>query len=901
MDSGTAAFMLQMIFQKVTVGTLVRGDRLLVYRIFEYLLERRLEDVKVLGSEFILGFIEAVNAEADPRNLVCVFKLFRQVTKHFELGVLAEDLFEAVACYFPIDFSPPSDNPDSITKEQLVANLEECFAASPLFAKFCLPLLLEKLESNVSGSKADSLSALIACCPVYDAKSVAEHSCAFWYLIRNEVFSNRKELEIQHLEALTALTQSISKDLIHLEDFLTTVYQDCLKYLEESEQKIFQQTSKLLVSVCKASAESSCRVLNTTIPIVLRELKLSSQMTCRQNLMQLVLDLIEAVRTCDMSSEDGNPMSAHKDNIYEVFVSMLTNPSPSLRKTSVFGLARLISLHSVLSEDERCQIAIYLFKLTCIEQDAIVRQECISSLTCLATDFPSVISSVVLPDLLRKLLERNATEEETSACRFSVLIDLLVGVSVGTEIVRQAVPVCVELLNGFTERLSDDSIRADAVQCISGLNAIVSSNLASVECLEFFLQWLLIQCEVLLLRCCQFDDGELYFHRTEDFILGVSRIVRHIIQKLPSSLAESFVSNITKLFLHGDVQHLSSYRDAIQFKVLPLQPEVSAKDFGIVNLLVAAICSVQNQDIVPEIDELMHRLNAIAVSCPDDKVSTLAAKGLAGLVNKANQDNLESFLQKLEWNVSRLLDEDSDAELSSKKKAVILWSWLTKALVLCNNKHQTTFVNQLVDLLGSRLLAEVSADGFRIVVSDFEDILCVESHVISTLMYRQRFFALSLGRLLDGYHANKETYSYLLAISYLIQNVPKQALVPDLPMLMPILVQSLAFEDERLWTPALQTIADLLCTAQDIISQFVDDMLPHLLLITRYKPKMGVRISALSCIHLICLKLPRHKILPNLDAVLRQLRLAMDDDKRAVRKKAAETRIDWSMLGMREN
>lgn len=73
------------------------------------------------------------------------------------------------------------------------------------------------------------------------------------------------------------------------------------------------------------------------------------------------------------------------------------------------------------------------------------------------------------------------------------------------------------------------------------------------------------------------------------------------------------------------------------------------------------------------------------------------------------------------------------------------------------------FFAQLVDLLGSRLLAEVSADGFRIVVSDFEDILCVESHVISTLMYRQRFFALSLGRLLDGYHANKESMNSVLA------------------------------------------------------------------------------------------------------------------------------------------
>lgn len=62
LDSSTAVFMLQVIFQKVTVGTLVRGDRLLVYRIFEYLLERRLEglwkkdrehyaiDVVIVGS-----------------------------------------------------------------------------------------------------------------------------------------------------------------------------------------------------------------------------------------------------------------------------------------------------------------------------------------------------------------------------------------------------------------------------------------------------------------------------------------------------------------------------------------------------------------------------------------------------------------------------------------------------------------------------------------------------------------------------------------------------------------------------------------------------------------------------------------------------------------------------------
>lgn len=86
-----------------------------------------------------------------------------------------------------------------------------------------------------------------------------------------------------------------------------------------------------------------------------------------------------------------------------------------------------------------------------------------------------------------------------------------------------------------------------------------------------------------------------------------------------------------------------------------------------------------------------------------------------------------------------------------------------RIFIVCHKGDSTgIYFAQLVDLLGSRLLAEVSADGFRIVVNDFEDILCAESHVVSTLMYRQRFFALSIGRLLDSYHANKESMNSVL-------------------------------------------------------------------------------------------------------------------------------------------
>lgn len=43
-------------------------------------------DVKTLGSEFVVGVIQAIDSEHDPRNLVCVFTVVRLVAQNFALG-----------------------------------------------------------------------------------------------------------------------------------------------------------------------------------------------------------------------------------------------------------------------------------------------------------------------------------------------------------------------------------------------------------------------------------------------------------------------------------------------------------------------------------------------------------------------------------------------------------------------------------------------------------------------------------------------------------------------------------------------------------------------------------------------------------------------------------------------
>ena len=68
---------------------------------------------------------------------------------NFSLDPFEEDVFEAMSCYFPIDFSPPRGGSLEITKEDLVLGLRNCLSASELFAPLAMPLFIEKLDSDL--------------------------------------------------------------------------------------------------------------------------------------------------------------------------------------------------------------------------------------------------------------------------------------------------------------------------------------------------------------------------------------------------------------------------------------------------------------------------------------------------------------------------------------------------------------------------------------------------------------------------------------------------------------------------------------------------------------------------------------------------------------------------------
>ncbi|KAK2080283.1 hypothetical protein QBZ16_000136 [Prototheca wickerhamii] len=138
------------------------------------LIERQGQNILDANIDLWEPTLAAIDGERDPRCLLLAFQLAKLVAQLYEAqpadsmkaaqlearadGV--EELFDIVSCYFPISFTPPPDNPHGLTRETLAASLADTLVATPLFLPFLMPLLEEKLASSHKQAKLDALDLL---------------------------------------------------------------------------------------------------------------------------------------------------------------------------------------------------------------------------------------------------------------------------------------------------------------------------------------------------------------------------------------------------------------------------------------------------------------------------------------------------------------------------------------------------------------------------------------------------------------------------------------------------------------------------------------------------------------------------------------------------------------------
>ncbi|CAG9464072.1 unnamed protein product [Pedinophyceae sp. YPF-701] len=153
----------------------------------------RLKDAGLNLVDVVSGCIDG---EKDPRCLLEAFQLSKATcslypssAKDLDEGMSESfgDLFDVLACYFPLSFTPPRDDRFRISREDLAAGLQDALAHLPQAAQFVLPLVVEKLTAPLDNARRDAASLLAACAATYPPADMEPFVGAAWAALRSEM------------------------------------------------------------------------------------------------------------------------------------------------------------------------------------------------------------------------------------------------------------------------------------------------------------------------------------------------------------------------------------------------------------------------------------------------------------------------------------------------------------------------------------------------------------------------------------------------------------------------------------------------------------------------------------------------------------------------------------------
>lgn len=917
------------IFKEVHVQSYMQSERYAVYEIISNLTDGYSTELKEIGNDYVYGVITAVDGEQDPRNLLKVFELMHSVIKHgFNVTKFAEEYFDVVGCYFPIDFEPPSNvsgNKAIVTNGQLVKGLRKVLTSSQIFAPYLFPLVIEKIDSDVLSAKVDALETLQESLKVFSSVSLSLYLKPIWVSLHKEavegVSKDTEELTMSLIKDIVNVLSktSQSRDEAVLEKFLQEMIQTCLPCITKNlQEKNVWSSGKLLIAAAEGSIHACSKIVAALLPVLLKLLDNKQAMIAEKRLaMELIVCCLKAVSMHNFTEhKESNPVMETKAKIMEVFCNSASSKEfLHLRTVALAGIAAMCNLGALISPDDESTIACVLVYSMQHEADDMIYKDLLITVGFLASKLPDVALKHILP-VLKDALSCNSNFDEKVTKKY---LDGLCALSMNFEV---SSVTCGFLI----EKVSMDNIdEKSATLMLSYLDAIltvVKQNLEDEECRDYFCSILVLplisNCVELSLattlpkQCCMACSGLETSPKeciTWPIMERVSEIIRVISQKLTSKDKIDWICGIlATVFINTDLSNLRIPPTAtISFNpfhntMMPLQTRLTT--------LLMSTFPVLISDAGCHVPDLMKNLLQLCLETTDQHSYVSASKCLAGLLNKRPDEEILNMI----YDEGSHRISSNDLETEEQVATLCLIVWVTKALVICCHSYSAKYCEILFSLFGHEKLGKMAADSFDILFRQPEDILNEQCHACIRLMHKQWFFQLVLPRLKEGFQSINEQQrldmdvddvedryqhkkaNYLTALSHLLHHLPKQVLNQHLQSLLPLLVKSLSSNEGPLLVSVLSTIHNLMEDAKLSLVPHVNMLIDRFLQLASFKANVHVRTQSLKCVRNMTL-LPTDAVLPLKRRVVRELTAALDDKKRTVRKEAVKARTDWCLLG----
>ncbi|XP_066474970.1 MMS19 nucleotide excision repair protein homolog [Tiliqua scincoides] len=898
---GMAVSVLKAIFQEVHVQSLLQLDRHTVYSIITNFMSSREAELKGLGADFTFGFIQVMDGEKDPRNLLVAFQIVRDIiVKGYVLGPFAEELFEVTSCYFPIDFTPPPNDPHGIQREDLIIGLRVVLTSTPTFAEFLLPLLIEKMDSDVQSAKLDSLQTLNAACMIYGQKELKEFLPSLWSSLRREVFQTASErIEAEGLSALRALSMCLSRSVLSSDDedlldsFLRGILQDCKHHLCEPDMKLVWPSAKLLQAAAGASLRAYDQITSSVLPLLVEQYTRHVQSSQRRTILEVLLGFLELRQKWSPEEEDKSPLVCSKAALCSMVFSALGEPNVQLQLVGIRALIFLGSLQGLLSLTDVEMLVDNLAQFILHQEDSQISLVAMEAAGVLAPVYPEIFSRCLVQKLSEEL--QSEPQESNTSSQQTHCLQALAAVSTHPSIVQETVPILLQHL----QQVQKDSIPAGIHSVVSVCQSLQQ---VALQCQQdaqnyWYFHLAVVPCLVgLAVQAAMQENSHTMLSKVllkEEALSAMVLVISAACTHLSPELAAQSVSKLVPLFLDGELSFLpeNSYPSTFhpfQDGLCPL-----AAQRRLVALLMAFVCSLPRNVPIPQQDRLLRELLALSCSSDCSFTATAAAKCFAGLVNKHPSG---TQLNELLGTVTNKLEQGLH-EGPHRSQALTLLLWVSKALLLRYHPLTTHLTDKLLVLLGDPVLGPAVGDGFALLMSDSPDVLGKSCHAEVRLMFRQRFFTECVPQLVQGFHTAVPGVkaNYLKGLSHILNHLPKPVLVTELPTLLPLLLEALSCPDRVVQLSTLHCLQPLLLEAPHVMSLHIDTLVGKFLSLTD-SPAMAIRIAALKCLHALA-SLPSPVVIPYKPRVIKALAKPLDDKKRLVRKEAVMARGEWFLLG----
>ncbi|XP_076678333.1 MMS19 nucleotide excision repair protein [Andrena cerasifolii] len=830
--------LLRLLFENVQCQSQLLSDRRNIYLIFTTLLQNRIEDLKAMGPDFVYGIITAIDGERDPRNLMLLYSILPRFMREFPLGHLTEEMFEVIACYFPVDFNPSGSEGVGVTRDDLAEKLAPCLCAVPQFAEFCIPLVIDKLFSNLKVAKLDSLNLLCKGAQIFGTNGLKKYLTELWSALRKQIIPGGDlELKNASLKTVTSIIEVLSDDTNLRESFINDIIADVRSSLHDVQLSLFRPAVKLLECVALVDKESCVHVLRIIVPLCLAEYSTKTSITDKTTLLETLNNFIK------ISSDHGFNISSIPElswtDIPQLYLSELSTQHAELQSRILLGLTAqkmyLNEVHRSLFYDKICN----LIETSCNE----LRMVCHESILTFATLYPREISA-----LIRERFPLNTDEEP-----IEVQVRKLEAVAAAAETYECGIEVLPRIISQVYA--VNFEISFTALAC---LHRLVATNTADYDVQHY----LYSKCNIIE-KLTTFGLSPV--DQRLDPILNISRL---IVRNLTSEEQKEIVNKYAAI----------------------LSGEVSVIDTVLVMNIFIPLRQNINITISPK---LLENLYDLAINSTHSNIRLITCKFIAIVLNKMN-DNDECSKRLLLYFKEKITNNlQSDIDIDVQQATASLQIWLTKAIITKGSCDVGLFLDELTNTFRHIQVGEYIAQKYKILTNKQEDALVKENFCDIKIFYKQRVFE----HLIRKNHEfeNSSRKNYLTALVHLLEEVPVELLMMHLTKLVPLLIESLSLHNEQLVFSTLITLKFLLETKHVIFCDKAQCFIPRFLKLSSYRT-MRVRIAALECLTNYYVY-PTVLINTYKQDVLEVLAVSIDDRKRLVRKAAVKARTQWFLVG----